>query len=73
MNIRSPDATRPWQHVGANFWLSPLGSSLASGDRLNGMSFNFGPKSEQSKTVVELASASYTLKAYVADLPAAHI
>ena len=74
VNIRSPDATRPWQHV-----LEPisgylhLGSSLASdGDRLNGMSFNFGPKSEQSKTVVELASDLFTaLKAYVADLPAA--
>jgi CDP-glucose 4,6-dehydratase len=55
VEIRSPKATRPWQHV-----LEPLsgylnlGQILAEDILLNGESFNFGPKSEHSKTVVQL-------------------
>ena len=55
VEIRSPQATRPWQHV-----LEPLSGYLALGARLDetkellGESFNFGPKSEQSRTVLEL-------------------
>ena len=55
VEIRNPASTRPWQHV-----LEPLsgylalGSELYSNRRLNGESFNFGPRSEQSKKVVEL-------------------
>lgn len=55
VEIRSPRATRPWQHV-----LEPLsgyltlGAALALSDRLVGESFNFGPRSEQNRTVLEL-------------------
>jgi CDP-glucose 4,6-dehydratase len=55
VDIRSPDATRPWQHV-----LEPisgyltLGAELSHNDKLCGESFNFGPRTEQNKTVVSL-------------------
>lgn len=55
VEIRSPEATRPWQHV-----LEPLsgylalGQSLCEKDSINGESFNFGPRSEQNRTVLEL-------------------
>jgi len=55
VEIRSPNATRPWQHV-----LEPisgyltLGAQLDSNERLCGESYNFGPKSEQNRTVLEL-------------------
>ncbi|WP_425421113.1 CDP-glucose 4,6-dehydratase [Phaeodactylibacter xiamenensis] len=58
VEIRSPKATRPWQHV-----LEPLsgylrlGECLAKSKDLNGESFNFGPPSEQSHTVLELLEA----------------
>jgi CDP-glucose 4,6-dehydratase len=54
--IRSPEATRPWQHV-----LEPLsgylhlGAKLTNDESINGQSFNFGPKSEQNRTVIDLA------------------
>lgn len=53
--IRSPSATRPWQHV-----LEPLsgyltlGAALAQKETLSGQSFNFGPRSEQNRTVLQL-------------------
>lgn len=55
VEIRSPKATRPWQHV-----LEPLGGylrlgqSLADGSVQNGEAFNFGPRAEQTKTVKQL-------------------
>jgi CDP-glucose 4,6-dehydratase len=55
VEIRSPEATRPWQHV-----LEPLSGYLAVGQKLfenpelSGSSFNFGPHAEYSKTVFEL-------------------
>lgn len=55
VEIRSPQATRPWQHV-----LEPLsgylrlGQCLAEGRDLNGEAFNFGPRAEQTKTVKQL-------------------
>jgi CDP-glucose 4,6-dehydratase len=55
VEIRSPKATRPWQHV-----LEPLSgylsiaANLDSNIKLNGESFNFGPHAEYSKTVKEL-------------------
>jgi CDP-glucose 4,6-dehydratase len=58
VQIRSPHATRPWQHV-----LEPLsgylalGSNLASDVNLHGEAFNFGPRGEQNATVVELLSS----------------
>ena len=55
VEIRSPDATRPWQHV-----LEPLsgylnlGCNLYNDKELSGEGFNFGPRAEQNHTVVEL-------------------
>jgi CDP-glucose 4,6-dehydratase len=55
VEIRSPKATRPWQHV-----LEPLSGYLLLGEavlndpHLHGEAFNFGPRAEQSHTVVEL-------------------
>lgn len=55
VEIRSPRATRPWQHV-----LEPLSGYLAlaralvENDNLNGESFNFGPRSEHNHTVGEI-------------------
>ena len=55
VEIRSPKATRPWQHV-----LEPLsgylqlGSELSKNPELNGESFNFGPQSDYSHTVQEI-------------------
>lgn len=55
VEIRSPDATRPWQHV-----LEPLSGYLTLGEALqrddffHGEAFNFGPRAEQNSTVKEL-------------------
>jgi CDP-glucose 4,6-dehydratase len=55
LDMRSPDATRPWQHV-----LEPLsgyltlGAALATSAVLHGEAFNFGPRAEQNRTVLEL-------------------
>ncbi len=53
--LRSPRATRPWEHV-----LEPLGGYLALGqallatDRFHGEAFNFGPPSGQVQTVQDV-------------------
>ncbi len=55
VEIRSPEATRPWQHV-----LEPLsgylnlGQALYEDDSLNGEAFNFGPRADQNHTVKKL-------------------
>ncbi len=55
VEIRSPSATRPWQHV-----LEPLsgyltlGASLYASEVLHGNAFNFGPRAEQNRTVIDL-------------------
>ena len=55
--IRSPQATRPWQHV-----LEPLSGYLRLGQilhenpLLNGEPFNFGPNADQNFTVKELVT-----------------
>lgn len=55
VEIRSPNATRPWQHV-----LEPLsgylhlGSELFQNISLHGEAFNFGPRAEQNHTVKQL-------------------
>jgi CDP-glucose 4,6-dehydratase len=62
VEIRSPKATRPWQHV-----LEPLsgylnlGQYLYEGKVANGEPFNFGPRAEQTKTVFELVQDLATL------------
>lgn len=52
VEIRSPNATRPWQHVlePLSGYLS-LGMNLYENELLNGSSFNFGPLSQYSQTV----------------------
>lgn len=59
VEVRSPAATRPWQHV-----LEPLSGYLALGvhlwqrrEAINGESFNFGPDSRVNQTVGELLEA----------------
>jgi CDP-glucose 4,6-dehydratase len=58
VDIRSPQSTRPWQHV-----LEPLSGYLLCGQVLfenkipNGLAFNFGPNANQNKTVLELLIA----------------
>jgi len=61
MEIRSPFATRPWQHV-----LEPLSGylslacALSKNDDLNGEAFNFGPPAHQNHTVKELVNEIIT-------------
>lgn len=58
MEIRKPDATRPWQHV-----LEPLsgyltlGAELARRAELHAEPFNFGPPAEQNYSVLALIEA----------------
>ncbi len=58
VRIRSPGATRPWQHV-----LEPLSGYLTLAAQmpedslLSGESFNFGPRAEQNATVLELLAS----------------
>jgi len=55
VELRCPSATRPWQHV-----LEPLSGYLTLGqqlferEELHGESFNFGPRAEQNRTVLDL-------------------
>ena len=55
VEIRSPHATRPWQHV-----LEPLsgylqlGYELSNGANINGQAYNFGPNSNQDFSVSQL-------------------
>ena len=55
VDIRSPHATRPWQHV-----LEPLsgylllGEQLATNDKIHGEAFNFGPPSSHDYSVCQL-------------------
>lgn len=56
--LRNPHATRPWQHV-----LEPLSGYLCLAaemsvrPELHGEAFNFGPQSQQNKSVLELVTA----------------
>jgi CDP-glucose 4,6-dehydratase len=55
VDIRNPQATRPWQHV-----LEPisgyltLGSALSKSKQFHGEAYNFGPSSNQNYPVSEL-------------------
>ena len=55
VEIRSPNATRPWQHVlePLSGYLS-LGEQLFSNKSLIGEAFNFGLSADQNRTVHEL-------------------
>lgn len=58
VSLRSPDATRPWQHV-----LEPLSGylnlamALKESCSLHGQPFNFGPLAQQNHSVGELVAA----------------
>ena len=58
VDIRSPQATRPWQHV-----LEPLSgylglaTSLANNNKFHGEAYNFGPPANQNYPVSELINA----------------
>lgn len=58
LEIRSPNATRPWQHVleplSGYLWLGA--NLLQNNDKVSGESFNFGPLSNVNRTVEELIS-----------------
>jgi CDP-glucose 4,6-dehydratase len=55
VEVRSPAATRPWQHV-----LEPLsgylvlGAQLSQNEHISGQSFNFGPPPDQNRNVLEV-------------------
>jgi CDP-glucose 4,6-dehydratase len=55
VDIRSPNATRPWQHV-----LEPLsgyltlGAELSTNRKLHGEAYNFGPAANQNHSVSDL-------------------
>ena len=55
VDIRSPMATRPWQHVSEPLsgYLA-LGVSLASTQQFHGEAYNFGPPAHQNHPVKEL-------------------
>ena len=55
VEIRSPKATRPWQHVlePLSGYLS-LGHLLSENNKLNGESFNFGPIANYNHNVEEI-------------------
>ena len=61
VNIRNPDATRPWQHV-----LEPLrgylflAAELSTNSLLHGEAYNFGPNAHQNHSVRELINAMST-------------
>lgn len=62
VDIRSPNATRPWQHV-----LEPLSGyltlalSLSDNNKFHGEAYNFGPVSQNNQSVAELINEMSTL------------
>tara|TARA_B100000795_G_C22771362_1_gene428027 strand:+ start:596 stop:1681 length:1086 start_codon:yes stop_codon:yes gene_type:complete len=55
--IRSPNSTRPWQHVleAVNGYLT-LAINLKLNNKLHGHAFNFGPKSKKNYKVVNVVN-----------------
>ncbi len=55
LEIRSPNATRPWQHVlDSLYGYLLLGQKLLEGQRHFAAAWNFGPDSGSNKTVTEI-------------------
>lgn len=53
--IRSPNATRPWQHVlDALYGYITLSINLKKNSKLNGQVFNFGPPLNNNYKVIEV-------------------
>ena len=61
LEIRSPNATRPWQHVldSLSAYLL-LGQKLIEGDRKFGDAWNFGPESSSNRTVADVLNRLQT-------------
>ena len=58
LNLRSPESTRPWQHVlEPLFGYINLAMDLESRVENNGEAFNFGPKTDANLTVNQLIKA----------------
>lgn len=62
VHLRRPNSTRPWQHVlePLSGYLMQVAATAVRAD-LDGESFNFGPKVEQSRTVLELVGDLATI------------
>jgi CDP-glucose 4,6-dehydratase len=77
LEIRSPQSTRPWQHVleSLSGYLL-LGQKLLLGDRGYAEAWNFGPEPEGNRTVTEVLSKLRqqwaTLRWHVTDGPHLH-
>lgn len=77
LEIRSPDATRPWQHVleSLSGYLM-LGQKLLEGQRDFAQAWNFGPEPEGNRKVAEvlghLASSWPEVKWHTTDQPQPH-
>ena len=55
VKIRNPISTRPWQHVlDVLYGYIILGIKMKKNTSLNGEAFNFGPKRQNKKTVIEV-------------------
>ena len=55
MIIRSPNSTRPWQHVlEAVYGYILLAINLSKNKKLHGEAFNFGPPNQQNYNVITL-------------------
>tara|TARA_B100001248_G_scaffold50550_2_gene32698 strand:- start:9690 stop:10757 length:1068 start_codon:yes stop_codon:yes gene_type:complete len=55
VKIRNPISTRPWQHVlDVLYGYLVLGIKMKKNTSLNGEVFNFGPKRQNKKTVIEV-------------------
>ena len=53
--IRSPNSTRPWQHVlDALYGYITLSINLKKNSKLNGQAFNFGPPLNNNYKVIEV-------------------
>ncbi len=58
VEIRNPNSTRPWQHVldVLNGYIT-LAINVKSKVKLNGEAFNFGPKIEKNRKVIDVVKA----------------
>ncbi len=77
LEIRSPQATRPWQHVleSLSGYLL-LGQMLLTGDKAHAEAWNFGPEPEGNHTVAEvlakLSQQLLNLRWHIAEQPQPH-
>ncbi len=58
VKIRNPKSTRPWQHVldVLNGYIK-LAIKLNNNNKINGHAFNFGPKSEKNREVINVVNS----------------